>query len=165
MVQTSAGQPATDSRPFVRHVGGGRSLNFQPNMPIIEAGNTISTTQQRTLVQNGMIIASIADSFNSSRNDEMSSMRDKDPGKKLKLSRKLQVHNEESDFYSNPKKGNLVAETEALHISEDEKDFQPQESQQLVLDTITDRKLQLEHKESSEGHRADADGNDEEDFF
>jgi len=42
---------------------------------------------------------------------------------KLKLSRKLQVHNEESDFYSNPKQGNLVAETEALHISEDEKDF------------------------------------------
>jgi len=37
--------------------------------------NTISTNQNRTLVQNGMMIASIADSFNTGRNDEMVSSR------------------------------------------------------------------------------------------
>ena len=48
-LHTSAGQPTTENRP-ARHAAGGKSLNFQPNMPIIEAGNTISTSQQRTLV-------------------------------------------------------------------------------------------------------------------
>jgi hypothetical protein len=34
-----------------------------------------------------------------------------------------------------------------------------------VLDTITDRQPKKEHKESSDGHRADADVNDDEDYF
>ncbi|MFO0118376.1 MAG: hypothetical protein ACK521_12465 [bacterium] len=76
------------------------------------------------------MIASVGDSFTSSRNDDMTSSRvieRKNVEKSLKLARKLQVQNEESDFYSNPKKGNLIA-TQAIHISEEEKEFQPQES-------------------------------------
>jgi hypothetical protein len=48
-IHTSAGQPTTESKPLARNEIKGKSLNFQPNMPIVNE-NTISTNQNRTLV-------------------------------------------------------------------------------------------------------------------